>query len=67
MRHPQKYVAEAIGTAWLVLAGLGSAVISAGFPNSGSASWVSRSGSGFAVLTMAYAIGHISGAHLNPA
>ena len=67
MRHPQKYVAEAIGTGWLVLAGLGSAVISAGFPQLGIGFMGVAFGVGFAVLTMAYAIGHISGAHLNPA
>ena len=67
MRHPQKYVAEAIGTGWLVLAGLGSAVISAGFPELGIGFMGVAFGVGFAVLTMAYAIGHISGAHLNPA
>ena len=63
----QKYVAEAIGTAWLVLAGLGAAVISAAFPELGIGFLGVGLAVGLSVLTMAYAIGHISGAHLNPA
>jgi aquaporin Z len=63
----QKYVAEAIGTAWLVLAGLGAAVVSAAFPELGIGFLGVGLAVGLSVLTMAYAIGHISGAHLNPA
>lgn len=63
----QKYAAEAIGTGWLVFAGLGSAVISAGFPQLGIGFLGVALALGLSVLTMAYAIGHISGAHLNPA
>ena len=67
MMNMQKYVAEAIGTAWLVFAGLGSAVISAAFPELGIGFLGVAFALGFSVLTMAYAIGHISGCHLNPA
>jgi aquaporin Z len=59
--------AEFLGTFWLVLGGCGSAVISAAFPNVGIGLLGVAFAFGLTVLTMAYAIGHVSGAHLNPA
>ena len=65
--RPRKYAAEAIGTFWLTFGGCGSAVIAAGFPQVGIGLLGVALAFGLTVLTMAYAIGHISGCHLNPA
>jgi len=67
MSLAKKSVAEFIGTFWLVLGGCGSAVIAAGYPELGIGFVGVSLAFGLTVLTMAYAIGHISGCHLNPA
>ena len=63
----KKLVAEFIGTFWLVLGGCGSAVLAAGIPNLGIGFAGVALAFGLTVLTGAYALGHISGAHFNPA
>ena len=67
MLHARKYAAEAIGTFWLTFGGCGSAVLAAAFPEVGIGLLGVSLAFGLTVLTMAYAIGHISGCHLNPA
>ena len=67
MPMSKKLAAEFIGTFWLVLGGCGSAVLAAAFPELGIGFAGVALAFGLTVLTMAYAIGHISGCHLNPA
>jgi len=67
MKEMKQYSAEFLGTFWLVLGGCGSAVLAAAFPNVGIGLLGVALAFGLTVLTMAYAIGHISGCHLNPA
>ena len=63
----KKLLAEFLGTFWLVLGGCGSAVLAAGFPDVGIGLLGVSLAFGLTVLTIVYALGHISGAHLNPA
>jgi aquaporin Z len=63
----KNFIAEFIGTFWLVLGGCGSAVLAAGFPEVGIGLLGVSLAFGLTVLTIAYSLGHISGAHLNPA
>lgn len=63
----KKNLAEFIGTFWLVLGGCGSAMLAAGFPEVGIGLVGVSLAFGLTVLTIAYSLGHISGAHLNPA
>ena len=70
---PKKLAAEFIGTFWLVLGGCGSAILAANFPGAGAENSLGIGlvgvslAFGLTVLTMAYAVGHISGGHFNPA
>src|SRR4026207_1596856 len=67
MAMSKRLAAEALGTFWLVLGGCGSAVLAAAFPEVGVGVVGGSLAFGVTVLTMAYAIGHVSGCHLNPA
>jgi aquaporin Z len=64
---PKRMTAEFLGTLWLVLGGCGSAVLAAAFPEVGIGLLGVSFAFGLSVLTMAYAVGHVSGGHFNPA
>ena len=63
----KKLAAETVGTFWLVFGGCGSAVLAAGIPGIGIGLLGVSLAFGLTVMTMAYAVGHISGGHFNPA
>ena len=63
----RRIAAEFFGTFWLVFGGCGAAVLAAGFPNLGIGLLGVAFAFGLTVLTMAYAVGHVSGGHFNPA
>jgi aquaporin Z len=67
MKLSNRMIAEFLGTAWLTFGGCGSAVLAAGFPGLGIGFVGVSLAFGLTVVTMAYGLGHISGAHLNPA
>ena len=67
MTSTNRLLAEAIGTFWIVFAGCGSAVLGAAFPQLGIGVYGVSMAFGLTVVTMLYAIGHVSGGHLNPA
>jgi aquaporin Z len=67
MNNSNKWLAEAFGTFWLVFGGCGSAVLAAAFPDHGIHFVGVSLAFGLTVLTMAYAVGHVSGGHFNPA
>src|SRR5665213_2830567 len=67
MNMSQRLAAEFIGTLWLVLGGCGAAVLDAAYPGLGIGFAGVALAFGLTVLTMAYAVGHVSGAHFNPA
>jgi aquaporin Z len=67
MQMTQRLAAEFVGTLWLVLGGCGAAVLDAAFPSLGIGFVGVALAFGLTVLTMAYALGHVSGAHFNPA
>src|SRR5512142_858446 len=67
MSLAKRATAEFVGTFWLVFGGCGSAVLAAAFPNVGIGLLGVALAFGLTLLTMAYAIGHLSGCHLNPA
>ena len=67
MRNMKSLVAEAFGTFWLVFGGCGAAIFSAAFPNVGIGFLGVALAFGLTVVTMVYAVGHVSGGHFNPA